>query len=69
MFKPGDKVICIDNTNFNELEYGKIYIVIGHHPYTKNEIILKELERFGSWSPKRFRPANAHLIKKRLGII
>lgn len=67
MFKVGDKVICIDNSGVEKtLKIGEIYTVSAISVFG---IKLKEFAEYGAWMEIRFRPANAHIIKKRLGVI
>lgn len=54
MFKPGDKVICIDEPNYLFVKnpiLGQIYTVIGYSGYS--EIRVEGLEP-NSWYEKRF---------------
>ena len=53
MFKPGDKVRCIDPDR--SLIMNKIYTVKGVNPTYQHEIILTELETHGSWFSSRFK--------------
>ena len=53
MFKPGDKVRCIESDY--PLIQDKIYTVKGINPLYQHEIILTELKGYGSWFSSRFK--------------
>jgi hypothetical protein len=64
MFEKGDKIICIDNTDFPTIvTIGKEYNVIQYHNYSNgsSEVYIK-IDRYGvvAFSAKRFIPINEY---------
>jgi hypothetical protein len=66
-FKPGQKVLCIDNGGFEYLKEGEIYTVLIMNSVDKIDdyVYLCELTKTGPYYTKRFVDAESYLHNKK----